>query len=681
MCDFSYTFKNKGLYFIEGKSGSGKSTIANLAALYDVPSKGEIYYKNTNINKYSKKRIDSYHSKDMAMIFQHYNLLLEETVLFNVLMPTFAFNLKSSKNKEKAKFLLEQVGIDEHLFSHKAKDLSGGEMQRVAIARALINDPSIIIADEPTGALDEENSKIVMHILKEISKEKLVILISHNKELVNEYCDYTIRIKDGKLIEKNIIDSSTKEYEKEKPIKKGHDDGWINKIIFKRLKKNITRNVLVFLSLVFSFSFLVAMIGFIDGSSIMANEISYRKIDYGFGTLSFTETKHINNSSLSLKKMTKIPLDELIKMEEIFDHFHVMNSYDYLLPPTPSMKISDKAIEQIFFSPIYSFNDPSIDETLLLKGSFPKNNKGVVVNKLVDEKISKLLNLKTSIGQILTLDIVKEIDIQTYKGISVEIKDTFVYDKSFVITGIVDEFNFLSNPKIYYSYKQLEEELQMNIMTNLSYKFNEEITFYDYINVSPNTSIESSYMHRVFLKNINSLKSCFAIVDSINEKYKVELSLDSIVMTSTFNDLMSAATFGVSLFVFIALAGSILILAIASFSSYIFEKRNTAIMYAFGINKNQVSSIFLGENLFVTLLAVFVSLILSPFLINALNGLIFNIFGFANLILNPLQKMNILTVFYVICIILLISLVVYLSTITPIELSGKINIKEELSDE
>lgn len=669
------------MYFIEGKSGSGKSTIANLAALYDTPSKGEIYYKNTNINKYNKKKIDAYHCKDMAMIFQHYNLLLEESVLFNVLMPTFAFNQKASKNKEKAKLLLEQVGIDEHLFSHKAKDLSGGEMQRVAIARALINDPAIIIADEPTGALDEENSKIVMHILKEISKEKLVILISHNKELVKQYCDYTIRIKDGKLIDNNQCHSSKEEYEKAKPLKRGHDDTWINKIIFKRIKKNITRNILVFLSLVFSFSFLVAMIGFINGSSIMANEISYRKIDYGFGTLSFTETKHINNSSLSLKKMTKIPEDKLIEMEDIYDHFHIMNSYDYLLPPSPSIKIGDITIDQTFFTPIYSFNDPSIDETLLLNGSFPRNNKGVVINKLADEKISKLLNLKTSIGQIITLDIVKEIEIQTYKGISADIKDTFVYDKSFVISGIVEEFNFLSNPKIFYSYKQLEEELQMNIMTNLSYKFNEEITYYDFINNAPNTSNESSYMHRVFFKDANSIKTAKDIVESINGKYKVDLSLDSIVMTTTFNDLMSAATFGVSLFVFIALAGSILILAIASFSSYIFEKRNTAIMYAFGINKNQVSSIFLGENLFVTLLAVFVSLIISPLLINGLNMLIFNIFGFANLIVNPLQKLDILTIFYVICIILLLSLVVYLSTIMPIELSGKINIKEELSDE
>ena len=330
--DFSYSFKNKGLYFIEGKSGSGKSTICNLAALFDKPTEGEIYFKGKNINKWKNKKIDEYHSTNIAVIFQHYNLLVEETVLFNVCLPSFSLINNKIKTTKRAKELLLKVGIKENQFKEKANNLSGGEMQRVAIARALLNNPSIIIADEPTGALDSDNSVKVMNILKEISKEKLVIIISHNSDLVDKYMDYKIILKDGKQINKAEYNKEEVNYIKEK-CRRNKDDKWIISSAFKRLIRNKTKNGLVFASLVFSFSFLIAMFGFIQGSSYMVNEISYQRLDYNIASLSKTETKHINNSSLSLKKMTKISKDELLSMDEIYENFGqiILKQWKYVL--------------------------------------------------------------------------------------------------------------------------------------------------------------------------------------------------------------------------------------------------------------------------------------------------------------------------------------------------------------
>lgn len=677
--DFSYTFKNKGMYFIEGKSGSGKSTFCSLAALFDSPSKGEIYFKGKDINKWNKKKIDIYHSSCISVIFQHYNLLIEEDVLFNVCLPSFAIKSSKEKIKKRAKELLLKVGLNENQFKQKTKNLSGGEMQRVAIARALINDPDIIIADEPTGALDNDNSVKVMEILKNISKEKLVIIISHNHDLVEKYADYKIILKDGKQITKHETIKLDDSFSKIK-YKKNHDDKWIIKSALKRIKRNKTKNILVFASLLFSFSFLVAMIGFVQGATYMSNEISYNKVDYNVATLSYTETKHINNSSLSLKKMRKISKDELLNMQEIFDAFHIVNSYDYLIPSFPSIKIVDLEINDICFSPIYSFEDSNLNQNLLIEGTYPSNNKGVVINSLANEKLKKILNLKTSIGQIISLNIIKELDVKSYENINLDLKETFAYDKSFLITGVVDEFTFLSVPKIFYSLKQLEEEMQINIMPNLSYYLNREITYYDFIDNARCDSEITSYMHYVFYK-FNDLKKINDLIVHLNELYEIEIYSESVVTTQTFNTLMEAAIFGVSLFVLLALVGGLLILGISSYSSYVFEKRNTAIMYAFGINKNQVSSIFLFENFIIGTLAFLLSLFISPFLINGLNHLIYQLFSFSNLIFNPLQKANISTLFIIICAFFVINILIYLCTIAPIEIGGKVNIKEELNDE
>jgi ABC-type antimicrobial peptide transport system permease subunit len=217
-------------------------------------------------------------------------------------------------------------------------------------------------------------------------------------------------------------------------------------------------------------------------------------------------------------------------------------------------------------------------------------------------------------------------------------------------------------------------------MSNLSYALNKEITYFDFIDIAKEDSEISSYKHHLFFKAKNT-KLLKDKINYLSKLYDVDITSESIMITDTFNELMSAAIFGVSLFVLIALIGSLLILGIASFSSYVFEKRSTAIMYAFGINKEKVSSIFLIENILITSFSFIISLLLSPLLINGLNSLIFNIFGLTNLIINPLEKWTFSLVFIVICAFLLINTLVYLFTIAPIEIGGKVKIKEELSDE
>ena len=198
---FSYTFPTTGFYGIVGKSGSGKSTLLNLISLLDKPTNGDIYFINENIQKWSDKRKRQYRYKDLGLVFQHYNLIESETVLYNISLPQLIAGKSEKKALEHSKELLDSIGFRKNLYTQRVSDLSGGEKERVAILRSIANNPRMILADEPTGALDSKNSELFMKMFKEISKTKLVIMVSHNNKLIDKYADEIISIKDG-MIEK-----------------------------------------------------------------------------------------------------------------------------------------------------------------------------------------------------------------------------------------------------------------------------------------------------------------------------------------------------------------------------------------------------------------------------------------------------------------------------------------------
>ena len=195
----SLIFDDTGITTISGKSGSGKSTIINMIGGIDNPTDGQIYIDGVDITKMPKGKWCKFYKNKIAILFQNYNLLSNETVLFNVAISLMINGMKRTQAENRAKMLLDYVGLKEELFKKKASLLSGGEQQRVALARTLANEPDIILCDEPTGALDSKNSFKVMDILKEYSKNHLIILVSHNPQLVDKYSDRIITIADGRI--------------------------------------------------------------------------------------------------------------------------------------------------------------------------------------------------------------------------------------------------------------------------------------------------------------------------------------------------------------------------------------------------------------------------------------------------------------------------------------------------
>lgn len=197
----SYEFSINKFYTIMGHSGSGKSTLIQILGLLDNVTSGDIFIKGLNVLDLDENLKAKLRNENIGFIFQSFYLNPNLTALENVLLPTYInSSLKKSEAKTKAIKLLEDLGLGERI-KHFPKQLSGGEQQRVAIARALINAPDIILADEPTGSLDEENEKLIFKLLQKISKKgKCVIVVSHNSE-IKKYADIVLKLEKGKITE------------------------------------------------------------------------------------------------------------------------------------------------------------------------------------------------------------------------------------------------------------------------------------------------------------------------------------------------------------------------------------------------------------------------------------------------------------------------------------------------
>ena len=242
------SFEKGELVSIIGESGSGKSTLMNIMGGLDSKFEGEVLVDGKNIGSFTEKELDIYRKNKIGFIFQSFNLVPHLTILDNVALALTLSNVKRSEQVERAKEMLEKVGLKDHIHK-KPNQLSGGQMQRVAIARALINDPEMIVADEPTGSLDSQTTQQILDIITQIAQEgKLVLLVTHS-EHVAECSSRVIRIADGQIVEdRQGITLTPKETDgtaKTKEISKNLNFAGAIKLAFKNMKEKKMRNILV----------------------------------------------------------------------------------------------------------------------------------------------------------------------------------------------------------------------------------------------------------------------------------------------------------------------------------------------------------------------------------------------------------------------------------------------------
>lgn len=202
------TFRKSEFVSILGPSGCGKTTLLNIVGGLDQYTSGDLTIDGKSTKKFKNREWDAYRNHSVGFVFQSYNLIPHQTVLANVELALTLSGVSKSERKKRATEALEKVGLSDQL-NKRPNQMSGGQMQRVAIARALVNNPEILLADEPTGALDTKTSVQIMELLKEIAKDRLIIMVTHNPDLAEEYSSRTIKLLDGEVID----DSNPYEYD------------------------------------------------------------------------------------------------------------------------------------------------------------------------------------------------------------------------------------------------------------------------------------------------------------------------------------------------------------------------------------------------------------------------------------------------------------------------------------
>ena len=194
----SLKFRDSEFVSILGQSGSGKTTMLNIIGGLDKYSFGDLIINGVSTKKYKDKDWDTYRNHNVGFVFQSYNLIPHQTALQNVELALTLSGINKKERKRRSIEILKKVGLSREI-NKRPNQMSGGQMQRVAIARALINDPDVLLADEPTGALDNKTSLQIMELLKEIAKDKLVIMVTHNPDLANQFSTRIINLLDGEV--------------------------------------------------------------------------------------------------------------------------------------------------------------------------------------------------------------------------------------------------------------------------------------------------------------------------------------------------------------------------------------------------------------------------------------------------------------------------------------------------
>ncbi len=674
--DISLSFPSCGLVSILGKSGCGKSTLLNIIGKIDKPSEGKVYFSGEDISKFNEKKTAIFRSQVISYIFQHYHLLENQTAIYNVMIPALIGGDSYKVAYEKATKLLESFSIDKSLYEKRCADLSGGEKERIAILRAFINEPKVILADEPTGALDKENAYLTMQALKKISETSLVIMVTHNESLAKQYSDRIIKMSDGKIVKDERIDNMYNRNDYYLPKRIKSNGNWLNKIVSSNFKKRFKRNLFSITSLVVGLVATMLILGFVNGKDKSITKSMENQFDYGTASISKENRLISSDSPITLIQTMRPNIEERQILSDTCSDFHITYSYSSLITSFPTININEEVVEDFSYLPVYSFIDKSTNHDLLIKGKIPTFDtlNQVVINQHAYESLNKKLKYD-SLNSYLRIKEQQKFSFQTDNSEKPFVNDFFVYDRLVQIVGVVKEINFLNTPKIYYSYLAMDSYMKETILNNLSV-YKGETTWKDMVMDSLDNEPLSSYSCQMFLKDYSKLSSLRNINKVLDDNYSV--TSNGLTVEETLFSLVGAASIGMEVFLGIALIGIVMILGIISFASYNEDIKDSAILLCYGARRDDIALIYVSESLILGLISVVTSFLLGFLLTKPVNMLIEHFTSLINPIEIPFKRFLNHQYLFPLLIVGATMFVCFLATYLPIGFSKKISLKEEL---
>lgn len=571
-------FGNKGFICLVGESGSGKTTLLNIIGGLEQPDSGKVIFNGNNI-----KNINSsfYSNQLVSFINQNYNLIDKYTVLENILLPIELRRIRSPCNVNK---ILKMLSIYS-LKNKKVVSLSGGEKQRVAIARCIVQNTRVILADEPTGALDSENAYSVMRILKNLSKQKLVIVVTHNTELANAFADSIIKIADGKICNKLNVINKNKYFKIKYNRKNKLSFIKLVKYAIKNLNNKLLRNILTIIAFtigLFSLGTVLSIKTGFNKELDMLNKSSFFNYPLVISKNNYVDnfnSKVENKNGVNVKKgsfVTNEIDDKLISLVNNIDKKYV-NGITYY-----------RDIDYEFKS--ISYVNPSNNYFYLVSGRMPENNNEVMILYDEEDSISdKLYNYLDVANNGLINNIFK------------------VNDKELIITGIVKSNNDY--------FKSLSGILYSNDL------FDNEIT--------------DIYIYANNLKAKNKIKELL-------KDYEIFDNAEEVVnLTKKMVDGISLVLI---LFSVISLIVSMIMIFVISYISVMERNKDIGIYKSIGFRNKDIKNLFIVENLIIGMCSFYLTMIFILLVSNVINKFVYSYINFEHIM--SLDILNIILLFF-----------------------------------
>ena len=660
----SLDFEKTGLIAILGPSGSGKTTLLNLIGGLDKVDGGKIFINGKEITNTSSHTVDKIRNLNVGYIFQDYKLIDNASVFENVAVSLRMIGEKDEKIiKEKVEFVLEKVNMSRFKF-RPAKALSGGQKQRVAIARAIVKNPNIIIADEPTGNLDSKNSIAVMDILKSISKEKLVIVVTHEVELAKSYASRIIEIEDGKII---------KDYENTNNISENNTNFDITK-----LKNNNTKYSSIyklFPSIINGFKKIktysiikkLLMIGYFATAIFVVYSISNI-----WGKLNIQEKDYaIHDKNYLQVDAGKLSVEDYLKYEN-------EDEIDYILPgdSMADFELSFEDYQQTANARLKIsaslLNVDNLSSNDIIYGRLPENKYEVVLDKLVIDRIDTLLegngitedteNIAIEVGIKSAEDalnrIIKIDNMPSFTVVGITDKNSqslYTYKENFInildnartidmsLTNMLSSNSPDKNPEKLLDYELLKDDISLiqgrfpendyETIVNVS-KLNEEV------NIKVNNTdlkVVGYYVSKTdrinYLVNNNTIKynlistnAVFSVYTNNKteamEKLENESSFNVIDISEYEKESYIAKQEGTAentfMFSIMILAISLLEIFLMMRASFLSRIKEVGILRAIGVSKIDICKKFFGEVFAITTVAGLPGIIIMTYILSEL---------------------------------------------------------------
>jgi len=636
--NINFSLPDHGMYFIYGNSGCGKSTLLNILEGILSPTKGKVYVNNVDLYSLKEKEKNAYYQSFYGILFQNFNLFEDLTIKENL---EIALKVKGIKNDKIMGDLLKKY----KLFKQKDQlvfTLSGGEKQRVALIRSLINNPSIIFADEPTGALDIENSYLLMEQLKELSKEKLVIIVSHNNKLVNEYNDGILYLENG-----NLLFESKENETKKVEIKNLKTISFISLFFKKEIKKERKQIIYSFISLIIGFLFIFFSNGFIDGYSNNKSNFYSSYVDSNIFSINKYEYKEINSSKLNLIKKIRPKEDFLNTYFSFLDSYEICDDLSYFVSGKVLINGEEKSDVEYGF-----YYENSSD------------NKIIVNDKLKSE---------FKIGSIYNFEFKKNLKTYSIKSDDY-FYDDFSYNSPFIISQSINELSFASSKKLYLPYLYFFDCIKDYELVNLSNEEGKVINVYEAI-CNANDYDEITSYSRLLIVNNNEVDNLISIIQKNEEIDNPILKINTSCFTkvNSFIEIMDSLSLGFYFFIGIILISNCFLISFLIYSSINKSKRDIAIFKILGLRNDDLNNLYLSKNLFIVIISILVGFLMYLLTKSLLNNFLSSFF-----VINNMIGFNLRNILF----ILLISLLFFIFSIYfPLNNLKKVDIAKELKEE